>query len=59
MYFFSSETHEYIIDQQEIKLPLIKAHEEVLAFIKQNTRVAGKIHDGVREDSTVSSQSGA
>ncbi len=47
---FSSETHEDIIDQQEIKLPLIKAHEEVLAFIKRNTRVAGKIHGGVRED---------
>jgi len=47
---FANETHEDIIDQQEIKLPLIKAHEEVLAFIKRNTRVAGKIHDGVRED---------
>jgi ATP-dependent DNA helicase RecG len=47
---FANETHEDIIDQQEIKLPLIKAHEEVLAFIKRNTRVAAKIHDGVRED---------
>lgn len=47
---FSSDTHEDIIDRQEIKSPLILAHEEVLNFIKRNTRLAGKIHEGVRED---------
>ena len=47
---FADETHENIIDQQEVKLPLIKAHEEVLAFIKRNTRLAGKINEGRRED---------
>ncbi len=47
---FASETHEDIIDQQEIKSPLIIAHEEILAFIRRNTSVAAKIHDVRRED---------
>ena len=47
---FSGETHEDIIDRQEIRSPLIFAHEEVLKFIKRNTRLAGKIHEGARED---------
>lgn len=29
---------------------VIVAHEEVLNFIKRNTRLAGNIHEGVRED---------
>lgn len=45
---FADETHEEIIDQQEIKSPLIKAHEEVLAFIRRNTRMAAKIHETVQ-----------
>jgi len=47
---FSGETHEDIIDRQEIRSPLIFAHEEVITFIKRNTRLAGKIHEGARED---------
>jgi ATP-dependent DNA helicase RecG len=47
---FASDTHEEIIDQKEIKSPLIIAHEEILAFIRRNTRVAAKIQDAKRED---------
>lgn len=47
---FASTTHEDIIDRQEIRSPLILAHEEVLNFIKRNTRLAGKINEGARED---------
>lgn len=47
---FADETHEEIIDQQEITLPLIMAHEEALTFIKRNTRVGAKIHESKRED---------
>jgi len=47
---FASESHEDIIDRQEIKSPLILAHEEVLNFIKRNTRLSGRIHEGIRED---------
>lgn len=47
---FLGETHEKILDQQEIKSPLIKAHEEVLAFIRRNTRLGANIHESTRED---------
>jgi len=47
---FSDETHAEILDQQEIKAPLIKAHEEVLSFIGRNTRLGAKIQASVRED---------
>ncbi|MBS0290267.1 MAG: putative DNA binding domain-containing protein [Proteobacteria bacterium] len=47
---FADETHEEILDQQEIKSPLIKAYEEVLAFIRRNTKMSAKIHKSFRED---------
>lgn len=47
---FADETSEEIIDQQEIKTPLIVAHEEILAFIRRNTRMGAKIHESFRED---------
>ncbi len=47
---FADETHEEILDQQEIKSPLIMAYDEVLNFIKRNTRIAAKIQEGARED---------
>ncbi len=47
---FADATHEDIIDQQEIFTPLISAHEEVLAFIRRNTRLAAKINESMRED---------
>src|SRR3989338_6494874 len=47
---FADETHEEIIDQQEIKSPLIMAHEEVLAFIRRSNRMGAKIQEGARED---------
>ena len=47
---FAGETHEEIIDQKEITSLLISAHEEVLAFIKRNTRLGAKIHENIRED---------
>lgn len=47
---FIDETSEEIIDQQEIKLPLIMAHEEVLAFIRRNTKIGARIGESVRED---------
>lgn len=47
---FSDETHEEIIDQQEIKSPLIMAHEEILSFIRRHTKVGAKIRESIRED---------
>ncbi len=47
---FADETHEKIIDQQEITSPLIMAHEAILAFIRRHTKVGAKIHESVRED---------
>jgi ATP-dependent DNA helicase RecG len=47
---FADETQEEIIDQQEIKTPLIMAHKEILAFIRRNTKMGAKIHESVRED---------
>lgn len=47
---FSNETHEEIIDQKEITTPLISAHEEILAFIKRNTRLAAHFQEAIRED---------
>lgn len=47
---FADETHETIIDQQEIKSPLIMAHEEILTFIRRNTKMGAKIHASTRED---------
>jgi len=47
---FANETHEEIIDHQEIKSPLILAHEEILNFIRRNTKMRAKIHASIRED---------
>lgn len=47
---FADETHEEIIDQQVINLPLITAHEAVFAFIRRNTTMRAKINGGERED---------
>lgn len=47
---FADETHQEIIDQQEITTPLINAHEAILAFIRRNTRMGAKIQESVRED---------
>lgn len=47
---FADETHEEIIDQQVIRAPLIDAHEEVLAFIRRNTKMRAKINASKRED---------
>jgi len=47
---FADETHGRIVDQQEIKIPFIMAHEEIFAFIRRNTRMEAKIHESVRED---------
>lgn len=47
---FANETREEIIDQLEIKTPLIIAHEEILAFIRRNTKMGAKFYESVRED---------
>lgn len=47
---FADETHETIIDQQEVKAPLIMAHGEILAFIRRNTKMGAKISESVREN---------
>jgi len=46
---FADTTCEEIIDQQEIKSPLIIAHAEIFAFIKRNTKMGAKIQN-IRED---------
>lgn len=47
---FADDTHEEIIDQQEIKLPLIMAHEAIFSFIRRHIKVGARIRESVRED---------
>lgn len=47
---FADDTCEKIIDQQEIRAPLIAVHQEILSFINRNTKVGAIIHESMRED---------
>lgn len=47
---FSDETREHIIDQQEIRSPLILAMEEILTFVKRFTKTLAIIGEIERKD---------